>query len=217
MGRFLEKKNTLINKVFKKKFIIKNWSPWQIFFTEIFFGKICPILDSENWIWKLKFWDLWQGCSQFWSVQQGHYLVKKCLFPIDALVVWCPTRSKNLGRIYCDYLLTIFCYIFLHCVLCIFERKFLNWYLEWQQQANCCSDCSSSKICVKICILYIRVPTLFFQPFTIIQILILFLSVQIWYNLVYFSGSLFLAKINPDLNGNQYESSILKYRVIFTH
>ena len=26
------------------------------------------------------------------------YLVKKCLFPIDAYVVWCPTWSKNLGR-----------------------------------------------------------------------------------------------------------------------
>ena len=24
--------------------------------------------------------------------------MKKCLFPIDALVVWCPTWSKNLGR-----------------------------------------------------------------------------------------------------------------------
>ena len=94
----------------------------------------------------------------------------------------------------CDNLLAIFYYIFPHCVLCIFERKFLNWYLEWQQQANCCSDCSSSKICVKICILYIRVPTLFFQPFTIIQILILFLSVQIWYNLVYFSGGIFFGQ-----------------------
>ena len=27
-----------------------------------------------------------------------HYLVKKCLFPIDAYVVWCQTWSKNLGR-----------------------------------------------------------------------------------------------------------------------
>ena len=25
------------------------------------------------------------------------YLVKKCLFPLDAYMVSCPTRSKNLG------------------------------------------------------------------------------------------------------------------------
>ena len=28
----------------------------------------------------------------------SHYLVKKCLFPIDAIVVWCPTWSKKLGQ-----------------------------------------------------------------------------------------------------------------------
>ena len=27
-----------------------------------------------------------------------HYLVKKCLFPLDAYILWCPTWSKNLWR-----------------------------------------------------------------------------------------------------------------------
>ena len=29
-----------------------------------------------------------------------HYLVKKCLFPLDAVMVWCPTWSKILGCLY---------------------------------------------------------------------------------------------------------------------
>ena len=52
----------------------------------------------------LKIWD-WDGilgravkAISSLGVHSPCYLVKKCLFPIDALVVWCPTWSKNLGR-----------------------------------------------------------------------------------------------------------------------
>ena len=43
----------LVNKVlekskFSKNFINISWSPNQIFFTEFSFGKIRPILDTEN-------------------------------------------------------------------------------------------------------------------------------------------------------------------------
>jgi len=42
----------LENKVLKNQtfqnFIYESWSPNQIFFTEFFFGKIQPILDTEN-------------------------------------------------------------------------------------------------------------------------------------------------------------------------
>ena len=41
---------------------------------------------------------------RFWWVWRWHYLVKKYLFPTDALVVWRPTWSKNLGRsLICTY------------------------------------------------------------------------------------------------------------------
>ena len=62
------------------------------------FGKIRPILDTKKWLWKYEFCNLWQGCSSFWQVCRCPYFVKKCLFSIDALVVCCPTWSKNLGR-----------------------------------------------------------------------------------------------------------------------
>ena len=39
---------------------------------------------------------LYQNYEQ--PCQSWHYLVKKNLFPIDALVVWCPTWSKNLRQ-----------------------------------------------------------------------------------------------------------------------
>ena len=40
----------LKNPNFQKHFLakVKSWSPNQIFFTEIFFGKIQPILDTEK-------------------------------------------------------------------------------------------------------------------------------------------------------------------------
>ena len=38
--------------------------------------------------------------------RRWHYLVKKYLFPIDSLVVWCPTWSKNLGQTLCSRSLT---------------------------------------------------------------------------------------------------------------
>ena len=40
-----------------------SWSPYQIVFTKVFFGKIQPILDTEKSLWTSEFWDLWQGCS----------------------------------------------------------------------------------------------------------------------------------------------------------
>ena len=47
LGTFLENK-VLKKSKFSKKFINISWSPNQIFFTEIFFGKIQPILDTEK-------------------------------------------------------------------------------------------------------------------------------------------------------------------------
>ena len=41
------------------------------------------------------------------SVGRWHDIVKKCLFPIDAYMVWCPTWSKNLGRYLIQTLITL--------------------------------------------------------------------------------------------------------------
>ena len=62
IGQIFSKWSTLKIKVFKK-FQNISWSLNQIFFTEFYFGKIRPILDTEKWLWKYEFCNLWQGCS----------------------------------------------------------------------------------------------------------------------------------------------------------
>ena len=72
-------------------------SPNQIFFTEFFFWK--DLTNFRYWkkTLKLRILRSLTRLFIFWLAWGGHYLVKKCFFPIDALVVWCPTWSKNLG------------------------------------------------------------------------------------------------------------------------
>ena len=47
MGTFLVNK-VLKKSKFSKRFINVSWSPNQIFFTNFFFGKIQPILDTQT-------------------------------------------------------------------------------------------------------------------------------------------------------------------------
>ena len=64
------------------------------------FRESMPVLDQNGRIQALGFLARWRLTSHalyykipYWGC---HYLVKTCLFSIDALVVWCPTWSNNL-------------------------------------------------------------------------------------------------------------------------
>ena len=54
------------------------------FFWKLWFLKMCPIFVGS--------------VANFGRFDDDDDLVKNCLFPIDAYVVWCPIWSKNLGR-----------------------------------------------------------------------------------------------------------------------
>ena len=73
-------------------FINLSCSPNQIFYTGICFGKIQPIFDAEKWCWKSEF------DKVVHEVWRWYHLVRKCLFPIDAYMVLCPTCTKNLTK-----------------------------------------------------------------------------------------------------------------------
>ena len=97
MGTFLVNK-VLWKSKFSNVLINKSWSPNQIFFTDFFFGK-----DLTNFRhWKLTFkLRILRSLTRLFiilvSLMRSLYS-EKCLFPKGALVVWCPTWSKNLGR-----------------------------------------------------------------------------------------------------------------------
>ena len=76
---YLTRRSTFINEIF-----------WKLWFLKQFVFKNCA--------------QFFRPCSKFWKVWRWHYSVIKCLFLIDAYVVWYPTWSKNLGR----YLLLTF-------------------------------------------------------------------------------------------------------------
>ena len=55
-----------------------------LIFKALCFLKMCPIFFGS--------------VHNFWKVWWWHDIVKKCLFSINADMVWCPTWSKNHGR-----------------------------------------------------------------------------------------------------------------------
>ena len=65
--------------IWRPTYIIENF--WTLIFKVLYLLKICPIFV---------------GYAH--NFGKSDYLAKKYLFPIDALVVWCPTWSRNLGR-----------------------------------------------------------------------------------------------------------------------
>ena len=80
-------------KTFKKYFHVKTGLLVQ-YSSQNFFWKRSTNFQHWKWLWKSEFW----GCSKFRYIWQWHYLMKKCLFPLDTNGVSSPTQTKNLWR-----------------------------------------------------------------------------------------------------------------------
>ena len=64
--------------------VTKNWASSLIFFKKIF-GKIWPIFDTEKWLWKSEFCNLWVHIHNQVSICWRTFELRKCKEPR----VWC--------------------------------------------------------------------------------------------------------------------------------
>ena len=98
-----------------------------LIFKVLYFLKMCPIFVGS--------------VHNFGKSED--YLVKKYLFPIDALVVWCPTWSKNLGwtltwKFQLDVVakgmsrhLNVFLQLMKQILINLSQKSRLNWQDDW--------------------------------------------------------------------------------------